>query len=81
MSFANEMKEFLASYTAVTEMGEKKKDREQRGKKNDADIAYQEAMIELQREQHRARPSCFRPREVRLGEGQGCRSGKTCAFR
>lgn len=44
MSFANEVKDFLAGYQMVSEMGEKKKQREQ-------DKAYNDAVLDLRRQE------------------------------
>lgn len=51
MSLANELKDFLTSYTAVSEMGGKKEDRKLRREDSEANKAYREAMLEIQREQ------------------------------
>jgi hypothetical protein len=51
MSFANEVRDFLAGYQMVTEMGEKKKSRELDTKRVDADIEYNNAFLDLKREE------------------------------
>lgn len=51
MSFANEVRDFLAGYQMVTEMGEKKKSRELDTKRVDADIEYNNAILDLKREE------------------------------
>lgn len=51
MTFANEVKDFLAGYTAMREVGLKKKGLELDEKKVDSDIKYQDAVIDLRRQE------------------------------
>lgn len=51
MSFANEVKDFLAGYQMVTEMGEKKKARELDTKRVESDIEYNNAILDLKRQE------------------------------
>lgn len=51
MTFANEMKDFINGYTAVRETGLKKRGLDIDEKKVDADIEYNNARLEIQREE------------------------------
>lgn len=51
MSFAQEMKDFMAGYLAVREMGQRKRETDLNEKKVNADIAYQEGKLALDKEE------------------------------
>lgn len=79
MTFANEVRDFIAGYTAVREVGQRDRDADRsdreldmRETRNNHDMEYQNAMLELRREEVRGRLA----RGAAGGGGRGGGAGR-----